>query len=270
MNEDLGLLRRLLVTTAVTALGTAGAALAVDAVRSLVRELGSGLVDLDSAVAALAGLALGALLLVWCAGAAAGLAAAAVGSASRAGAALQAVADATTPLLLRRLVAAAVGAAVLGGTAGPAVAAERPAAAASASSSVATPAAPASSASGPATDLAWPSAALPRAAARPSSPPAGSPTSSPVTSPAPVPTSAPVDPPAPDRAPQAPRGTAPAGAEVVVQRGDSLWSIAARHLPPGSSRAAVAASWPRWYAANRAVIGADPDVLRPGQRLVAP
>ncbi|TXR58288.1 LysM peptidoglycan-binding domain-containing protein [Quadrisphaera setariae] len=57
---------------------------------------------------------------------------------------------------------------------------------------------------------------------------------------------------------------------MVVRSGDTLWSIAARNLPAGSTRAAVAAAWPRWYAANRAVIGSDPDHLRPGQRLVAP
>ena len=31
-----------------------------------------------------------------------------------------------------------------------------------------------------------------------------------------------------------------------------------------------AAEWPRWWAANRDVVGDDPDLLRPGQRLVAP
>jgi nucleoid-associated protein YgaU len=32
----------------------------------------------------------------------------------------------------------------------------------------------------------------------------------------------------------------------------------------------VAASWPRWYAANRRVIGADPDLILPGQILRPP
>ena len=59
-------------------------------------------------------------------------------------------------------------------------------------------------------------------------------------------------------------------AEVVVRRGDRLWEIAARHLPRGSSAADVAREWPRWYAANRAVIGADPDYLLPGQVLQRP
>ncbi|MGG5260797.1 LysM peptidoglycan-binding domain-containing protein [Phycicoccus avicenniae] len=67
------------------------------------------------------------------------------------------------------------------------------------------------------------------------------------------------------------RGRAPAAVhEVVVHRGDSLWSIAARHLGPGATDAEVAAEWPRWYAANRGVVGPDPDHLLPGQVLHAP
>ena len=58
--------------------------------------------------------------------------------------------------------------------------------------------------------------------------------------------------------------------EVVVRRGDSLWDIAARHLGPDASAADVAVEWPRWHQANRHVIGADPDLLIPGQRLVPP
>ena len=59
-------------------------------------------------------------------------------------------------------------------------------------------------------------------------------------------------------------------AEVVVRRGDSLWAITARHLGAGATDAAIAAEWPRWHAANRRVIGNDPDLLLPGQRLRAP
>ena len=51
---------------------------------------------------------------------------------------------------------------------------------------------------------------------------------------------------------------------MVVTAGDSLWSIAARHLPPGATDAQVAAAWPGWYQTNSAVIGADPDLIRPG------
>ena len=53
-------------------------------------------------------------------------------------------------------------------------------------------------------------------------------------------------------------------------RGDSLWAIAARHLGPGATDAEVAREWPRWYAANRDTIGADPDLLLPGQVLRVP
>jgi hypothetical protein len=58
--------------------------------------------------------------------------------------------------------------------------------------------------------------------------------------------------------------------EVVVHRGDTLWSVAARHLGPGATDAEVARAWPAWFEANRAVIGDDPDLLRPGQRLRPP
>jgi hypothetical protein len=56
----------------------------------------------------------------------------------------------------------------------------------------------------------------------------------------------------------------------VVRRGDALWDIAARHLGPDATAADIAREWPRWYAANRAVIGADPNLLRPGELLHAP
>ena len=58
--------------------------------------------------------------------------------------------------------------------------------------------------------------------------------------------------------------------EVVVRRGDTLWSIAARHLGPDPSDAEIAQAWPAWHDANREVVGPDPDVLLPGQVLRAP
>lgn len=57
---------------------------------------------------------------------------------------------------------------------------------------------------------------------------------------------------------------------VVVHRGDTLWDIAARHLGPAATDAEIAQAWPQWFAANRAVIGPDPDQLAPGQRLRPP
>ncbi len=60
----------------------------------------------------------------------------------------------------------------------------------------------------------------------------------------------------------------------VVRPGDTLWDIAAAALagrdgiPPTSRR--IAHYWPRVYAANREVIGDDPDLIHPGQRLRLP
>jgi LysM repeat protein len=65
-------------------------------------------------------------------------------------------------------------------------------------------------------------------------------------------------------------GTAGPRSVVVVHRGDTLWAIAARHLGPAATDTQVAAEWPRWHAANRSTIGADPDLILPGQHLVAP
>ena len=62
----------------------------------------------------------------------------------------------------------------------------------------------------------------------------------------------------------------PAPDTVVVRRGDTLWAIAARHHGDAATDAEIARSWPRWYAVNRTVIGADPDRLVPGSQLVAP
>ncbi len=64
--------------------------------------------------------------------------------------------------------------------------------------------------------------------------------------------------------------TGDAPLEVVVRRGDSLWSIAARHLGPDASDAEIARAWPAWFEANRDVVGDDPDLLRPGQLLRVP
>ncbi|MEU3527486.1 transglycosylase family protein [Streptomyces sp. NPDC038707] len=59
---------------------------------------------------------------------------------------------------------------------------------------------------------------------------------------------------APARAPE--RAAAGTG-DYTVREGDTLSTIAARH----------GTTWQRIFAANRAVIGDDPDVIVPGQRL---
>jgi nucleoid-associated protein YgaU len=55
----------------------------------------------------------------------------------------------------------------------------------------------------------------------------------------------------------------------LVVPGDSLWSIATEHAPR-SDVATVARETQRWYDANRATVGPDPNLIRPGQRLSAP
>jgi hypothetical protein len=57
---------------------------------------------------------------------------------------------------------------------------------------------------------------------------------------------------------------------VVVHRGDTLWSIAARHLDPSATAADIDAECHRWFAANRAVIGDDANLILPGQLLSPP
>lgn len=74
--------------------------------------------------------------------------------------------------------------------------------------------------------------------------------------------------------PAAAPAAAPAQAAVVVQPGDTLWALAERSLQAaGTSEptaAAVAATWPSWWAANRDAVGDDPHLLLPGTPLVAP
>lgn len=68
-----------------------------------------------------------------------------------------------------------------------------------------------------------------------------------------------------------PASSAPTHIEpVVVQAGDSLWGIAAAHLPAGASAARIAQAWPQWWSANRAAVGADPDLIHPGLSLTPP
>lgn len=59
-------------------------------------------------------------------------------------------------------------------------------------------------------------------------------------------------------------------ATVVVRPGDTLWAIAARSLPADADDAAIARACARWHGANRDVIGADPHLIFPMQRLITP
>lgn len=75
----------------------------------------------------------------------------------------------------------------------------------------------------------------------------------------------------------APRAHTPPRAEphtdvttATVRPGDSLWSIAERHLPPDATDAQVAHAVTSWYSQNREVIGDDPDIIHPGQQLREP
>jgi nucleoid-associated protein YgaU len=58
-------------------------------------------------------------------------------------------------------------------------------------------------------------------------------------------------------------------AVYTVRRGDSLWSIAAQILGTEDARR-IARYWPLIHRANRGVIGPNPDLIMPGQRLRLP
>jgi hypothetical protein len=70
--------------------------------------------------------------------------------------------------------------------------------------------------------------------------------------------------------PGPPLDPAPAAGTVLVKPGDSLWRITAQRLGPSASEQQIAVGWPYWYWANRRVIGRDPNLLRPGERLTMP
>lgn len=78
--------------------------------------------------------------------------------------------------------------------------------------------------------------------------------------------------PRPAGCPSPPAAPRPAGAAggYRVRPGDTLWGIAARELGGQPPAAQVAARWPRWWQANRFVIGPDPDLILPGQPLRPP
>jgi nucleoid-associated protein YgaU len=55
-----------------------------------------------------------------------------------------------------------------------------------------------------------------------------------------------------------------------VQAGDCLWNIAGRQLGPGATNAAIDWAWRSIYALNRAAIGDNPNLIRPGLTLTLP
>jgi nucleoid-associated protein YgaU len=65
----------------------------------------------------------------------------------------------------------------------------------------------------------------------------------------------------------APRGPA---TDVVVEPGDSLWRITEQRLSRFADDTVIATTVAAVYAANRPVIGPDPDLIEPGQHLVFP
>ncbi|WP_022924164.1 LysM peptidoglycan-binding domain-containing protein [Serinicoccus marinus] len=100
--------------------------------------------------------------------------------------------------------------------------------------------------------------------------PSGTPSSAPVPTPGWTPTSGPTQPAHADVALVSGRVADDLPDRHVVRRGDTLWDLAQRHLGADATAVQVAQEWPRWYAANRGVIGPDPDLLLPGQELVVP
>lgn len=58
--------------------------------------------------------------------------------------------------------------------------------------------------------------------------------------------------------------------EVRVEPGDTLWGIARDSLPPDAGAEAIDRRWRAIYRANLDAVGADPDLIRPGQRLRLP
>ena len=104
-------------------------------------------------------------------------------------------------------------------------------------------------------------ASAPARAPVPASMPGGVSVTSP-TSPSPTPPL--------QQTPGPPLDAEPAPDTVLVAPGDSLWRIAAQRLGPSATEQQIAVGWPYWYRANRQVIGRDPNLLRPGERLTVP
>lgn len=59
-------------------------------------------------------------------------------------------------------------------------------------------------------------------------------------------------------------------AGVDVRPGDTLWGLAEQRLAPSASSGEIARLVERTHRLNREVVGPDPDLIRPGQRLLLP
>jgi hypothetical protein len=97
--------------------------------------------------------------------------------------------------------------------------------------------------------------------APPQAAPQPSPTPTPTATVTPTPTAAPTQAPSQQPAPQSSAST-PATTDAhtyVVRAGDTLWGIAKREHVKGG--------WRSLYQRNRGVVGPDPDLILPGQRL---
>jgi len=227
----------------------------------LVRELSAphrwiSLVGPDAAVATLAGAALW-LLALWVAVSLVVTAGSLLPG--RLGAFAHAVACRLTPAALRRVVVSAAGVSVL---LAPATA-------------LAAPTAPPAPASAPAAmpAVGWPTGPGSAPTAHPTAPTAR-PTAPTARTPAPTArTTAPAARTPAPRTPSTPQhrpAPQPATGRLTVRPGDSLWTIAARRLGGRPAAARIQREWPRWFAANRQLIGADPGLILPGTRLVVP
>lgn len=173
------------------------------------------------------------------------------------------LASALAPIAVRRGLAVLLGLSLT--TSAPATA--WAAAATPATAAPAVPAAAAAPGAADLPDLDWPVARTLAGPAEPAPPGPAGPLGTVEAAVEPAPTTA--GPPAGDRAARSRRATSPDTAHVVAP-GESLWSIAADHLGPAADASRVAATWPRWWQANRADIGANPHLIHPGTRLIPP
>ncbi len=66
------------------------------------------------------------------------------------------------------------------------------------------------------------------------------------------------------------QATSPRPPYVDVRPGDSLWRIARSLLGPAATDLEITHGWHRIHRLNLGRIGADPDLIRPGTRLIVP